>query len=309
MSQQLSDFLLGVHDASMRLSPSVFQRWTLTEIRRYIDFDFAIWGAGDGTSRELHTATVLDQVSSLFNTWEPVKEEDRFANLVIGNTGRTWALSQVPDVYQSRAYNEHWRLYQARQMISTMQIDPNTGLHIFVTLARDREERRFSDKEMRFKNLITQHLFLAACHNDQHYLDNVQAPAALLDRRGLLHAALPDFTALLASEWGPQARKQLPDKVCVALWRHGTHQGRTLRLDAEHLGGRMLVRAQPSISVPLSDREKQVAWAYASGQSNKQVARELMISPETVRNHLTRIYRKLGVKDKGQLAMWLRDHG
>lgn len=43
----------------------------------------------------------------------------------------------------------------------------------------------------------------------------------------------------------------------------------------------------------LSARERQIAEAYAAGQSYRQIAEQLFIAPATVRTHLGTIYRKL----------------
>ena len=50
----------------------------------------------------------------------------------------------------------------------------------------------------------------------------------------------------------------------------------------------------------LSDREIDVLTAVASGKSNKQVARELSVSEDTVKGHLKIIFTKLGVSDRTQ---------
>lgn len=304
--KSLDEFILNIHDGSMHLSPAEFQHWALNEIRQLIDFDFAIWGAGDGRSRELDTATIIDQVGSLFHTWEAVKHEDPFANLVIGNTGKTWVSEQLPDFKESRAYNEHWGLYQAREMISTMEVDARTGLHIFVTLARTKLNAHFNHHEVMIKKLISQHLFLAAQHNDVHYLRTQQAPAAFIDRRGRLHAALQELKILLADEFNqPTSSNQLPPEANAALWQTGRYRGRRLVLNAEHVGNRLLIRAGLCPEVSLSPREEQIAWSYASGNSYKDVAKLFSISPTTVRTHLSRIYQKLEISDKGALATWL----
>ncbi|MDC9611682.1 helix-turn-helix transcriptional regulator, partial [Pseudoalteromonas sp. GABNS16H] len=309
MNQKVNDFILSVHDASMHLTPSDFHSWALKEVRRHIDFDFAIWGAGDGKSRELHTATILDQADNLFETWETVKHEDPYAHLVIGNTGKTWSVEQLPDFRHTRAYSDHWGLYQARQMISTMEVDPHTGLHIFVTLARDNQNKAFNKQEISFKNLVTQHFFLAARHNDMHHLRSDQTPAAFIDRHGLLHASLPEFKALLVNEWGKQAGVVLPEAVNTSLWKTGHYRGHNLALNAERFYNRLLVRAGILSSVSLSPRETEIAWAYATGKSHKEVAKVLSISPTTVRTHLARVYQKLEISDKGALAVWLKEHG
>lgn len=40
----------------------------------------------------------------------------------------------------------------------------------------------------------------------------------------------------------------------------------------------------------------------ARGLSNREVAAELFVSPKTVQYHLTRIYAKLGVRSRAELA-------
>lgn len=57
----------------------------------------------------------------------------------------------------------------------------------------------------------------------------------------------------------------------------------------------------------LSNRELEVANAYASGQSYKEIARNLSFSPTTVRTHLRSVYTKLGVTSKVALAQYLND--
>lgn len=197
----------------MSLPSDEFERYTLERVRSLIDFDFAIWGAGDGMNRKLHSAHVLDQTKDLFTTWEPVKEVDPFANLVIGNTGKTWTTDQVPNFRRAQAYKEHCGFYRARTMIATMQIDPETGRHVFITLARDRLNARFTRAEGELKNLITQHLFLAARHNDQRQLSTREGAVALIDAKGLVHASTPVFRELIAQEWGRPAARRLPEAV------------------------------------------------------------------------------------------------
>jgi len=59
----------------------------------------------------------------------------------------------------------------------------------------------------------------------------------------------------------------------------------------------------------LSDREREVLALVGAGLSNKAIARKLQISERTVKAHLTRIYRQLGVFDRTQAALWVSQHG
>jgi len=58
---------------------------------------------------------------------------------------------------------------------------------------------------------------------------------------------------------------------------------------------------------PLSKRESEILQKVAYGSTTKQVARELGISPHTVKTHLERIFEKLGANDRAQaVAIALR---
>jgi DNA-binding CsgD family transcriptional regulator len=52
----------------------------------------------------------------------------------------------------------------------------------------------------------------------------------------------------------------------------------------------------------LTPTERQIAELVASGRTNREVAQELFVSPHTVESNLTRIYRKLGVRSRAELA-------
>jgi DNA-binding NarL/FixJ family response regulator len=59
----------------------------------------------------------------------------------------------------------------------------------------------------------------------------------------------------------------------------------------------------------LSEREAEVTRLVGSGATNAEVARALYISEGTARNHVSKILRKLGLRDRTQLAIWAAQHG
>lgn len=61
--------------------------------------------------------------------------------------------------------------------------------------------------------------------------------------------------------------------------------------------------------VPLSNREIEVLDEIAHGNSNKEIARSLGISDQTVKNHITSILRKLAVNDRTQAVVYAIRHG
>ncbi len=60
---------------------------------------------------------------------------------------------------------------------------------------------------------------------------------------------------------------------------------------------------------PLSNREMQVLECIVRGMSNKEIALELSISQQTVKNHITSILRKFGVEDRTQAVVYALKHG
>jgi DNA-binding NarL/FixJ family response regulator len=61
--------------------------------------------------------------------------------------------------------------------------------------------------------------------------------------------------------------------------------------------------------IPLSPREMEILEHVTRGKSNKEIAYELGISHQTVKNHMTAILRKLGVDDRTQAAVYALSRG
>ncbi len=59
----------------------------------------------------------------------------------------------------------------------------------------------------------------------------------------------------------------------------------------------------------LTEREREVVRLVATGLSNDEIARELVISPLTAKTHITRAIAKLGVRDRVQLVIIAYEEG
>jgi DNA-binding CsgD family transcriptional regulator len=72
------------------------------------------------------------------------------------------------------------------------------------------------------------------------------------------------------------------------------------------LGTRVSAHARRNERAELTAREREIAELVAAGHSNKQAAATLYLSEKTIENALTRVYAKLGVRSRAQLArMWV----
>lgn len=95
------------------------------------------------------------------------------------------------------------------------------------------------------------------------------------DARESLEAALAGFEGLGAASWAVVARSEL-----------------------KRIGGRARMHG-------LSPSEHSVAELVAEGRTNREIAASLFLSERTVTTHLTRIYSKLGVRSRTELARLL----
>jgi DNA-binding NarL/FixJ family response regulator len=67
--------------------------------------------------------------------------------------------------------------------------------------------------------------------------------------------------------------------------------------------------ANEGVFSPLTPREVEILDCVAQGNSNKEIARILNISDQTVKNHITSILRKLAVNDRTQAVIYALRHG
>jgi DNA-binding NarL/FixJ family response regulator len=68
-------------------------------------------------------------------------------------------------------------------------------------------------------------------------------------------------------------------------------------------------RAAPPGLASLTEREREVVGLVASGLSNDEIARRLVVSPLTAKTHVSRAMTKLNARDRAQLVMLAYEHG
>jgi DNA-binding CsgD family transcriptional regulator len=98
------------------------------------------------------------------------------------------------------------------------------------------------------------------------------------ESRAPLRAAREVFDALGATPWGERARQEL---------RASGEQSR---------------EPVPAPRDLLSTQELQIAQMAATGMTNREIGHQLYLSPRTVGSHLYRLFPKLGVTSRNQLA-------
>jgi DNA-binding CsgD family transcriptional regulator len=98
------------------------------------------------------------------------------------------------------------------------------------------------------------------------------------EARPHLREAAETFASIRASVWEERARNEL------------------------RATGEVLRRRDPEAIWQLTPQEMQIARIVARGASNRDAAAELFLSPRTVEYHLRKVFTKLGVSSRGELA-------
>ncbi|MGH2448366.1 MAG: response regulator [Chloroflexota bacterium] len=65
----------------------------------------------------------------------------------------------------------------------------------------------------------------------------------------------------------------------------------------------------PQAFPELSEREREILDLIAAGRNNAEITNRLVLSPKTVRNHITNIFSKLQVVDRAQAIVRAREAG
>jgi DNA-binding NarL/FixJ family response regulator len=91
-----------------------------------------------------------------------------------------------------------------------------------------------------------------------------------------------------------------------------TFDGSVYMAPAELLASRTRTAVEPVAAAKLEEltpREKEILRLMSEGLTNVQLARMLWLSEQTVKFHLSNIYRKLGVANRTEAGRWAQVHG
>jgi DNA-binding NarL/FixJ family response regulator len=149
---------------------------------------------------------------------------------------------------------------------------------------------------------------------DMPKLDGIEATRRVLaDRPGTAVLVLTSFSdrprilgALEAGACGYLLKDVASDEVADGI--RAAARGES-PLDPRAARTILTARAEPDPLGALSHREREVLGLLLDGLPNKLIARRLEISEKTVKSHLTRIFREIGVSDRTQAALWAERQG
>ena len=133
-----------------------------------------------------------------------------------------------------------------------------------------------------------------------------------------VRAQFPDLNvAMLSAVDEPEVAAQALERGAVAYLGkriepsalvstiHGIMDG---SVSMQTLGLRPAPNAGSANEAALSPREVEILRRVASGRSNREIATELWLSEQTVKYHLTNVYRKIHVKGRTDATRYAHEH-
>jgi DNA-binding NarL/FixJ family response regulator len=161
--------------------------------------------------------------------------------------------------------------------------------------------------------------------SDLKEIVKLDADMVLADR-GVFHDLPEDFMIdksikilLIADRtWLPTAYKDLPDLVSkgvVGILPPGTDSDLLKKAVKAVSSGEFWINhkiikdilshgSSPEKKINLTGKEREIVSFICQGYRNKEIALKLDISEQTIKSHCNRIYKKIGISDRLQLALY-----
>lgn len=309
-------FVAELYRSGLSVPPEGYRAWALHCLKALVPFDGALWGSGVMRNGRFHTVTLVGVPDEL----PKALEETRELNPLVAHLGRNidspvGMEEAFPDraFFRSELYRRCFGRFNIARILATAHVEPRSGLISLLSLYRRNRRQKFTPAERALHKRATFHLFQAASnayflHLMRTFIEEREAggAAAVVDSHGAFHEVQPQFLDLLEKHFPGQRLHALPfaipppgetrtinhvcirtepvgDLSCILIWEAGP-------LDR------------------LTTRERETVFAVTQGLSFKQAARKIGVAPSTVANHLYRIYRKLGVNSRSELAGLVYPH-
>lgn len=316
MWADICNVLLELHRDCRGKGIDDFLGWGMGLVGKVLPHDACFWGSGAWVDGEIvvHTSWFKNIPPESMSIWERHKHADTSSLKLLANAGEVVNFSNA-ELRREYVYEPLFHQVGIEQLMGIYQPNQEAGLYDAISLYRSDPAAPFSEAEcLAFASLVP-HLIEARRVN---YLDGLgvggredaimlRQYTAVADFKGVLHAVEDGFFRVARLEWPDWQGARLPESLLAKLREGGERcfgEKTALRCSRRNDIYLLNIRLRtPADS--LSERERQIARHFAEGRSHKDIALNFEISPSTVRNHLSAIYRKLDIGSKAELAALL----
>lgn len=310
----LNGTIARIYEGVLTLPFVDFKERTLKGLRAFLPFDSGVWASGGHSTNTIHSVALVDHAPEMLMDYAMNWQAHDFVRAAAvaepGVAFRNEDVMPLADYHRTEIYRRFSSPAGIEHALGVVRADLAADLGEMLFLFRADPAAAFTDEERQLLQLLLPHLVTAWRQRQALGAHEAHgAPArplrrhAVIDEAGRLQAADAGFSALLRGAFPHWTGPQLPAEVSPILV-----EGRTdlsvagLDFHLMRSPGRSILSASPRDDQGLTPAEARVARLFADGASHGDVAQRLGVSPATVRNQLTSIYRKLDIHSKAELA-------
>jgi len=304
---EIDKFISRLYQSTPDIDIGHYRNWALRELAGLIDFDACIWSTGHLSTRTFHTHNLIGLPDDFHQRLIESLPINPISKQLFSRPDEPVNMSDVVEdstFYQSEIYHTVFKPVRIERILSAIHIDQRSGIYTLLSLYRSDREKNFSLSEKSTHQRMLYHLINAA---SMASFASMAAPArdlstsyAICDKHGVYHAVEESFLDLVEDAFPEHDAQQLPFTI-----PQGPLQVvlRDLVIKQEAIGDLFRIILRPSSAIDtLTDREREVVAGVTQGMSFKQIAKRLALSPSTVSNHLYRVYQKLRINNRAELA-------
>lgn len=301
--------IVRLYRSGLQVEASQYRAWALAQLARVVACDGVLWGSGVIAEMKFQTVTVHGLPPEFPQQLQSTISINPMLAQILQNLDTPTAMQDIfpdEDFFDSELYRGTFAPFGISRILSTAHLDRRSGLYSLLTLYRKDRATPFSEIDMQRQKRASYHLFNAASHSlflhlARTYADRpATAGAAVVNAEGVFHEAQPRFLDMLDERLPRREVQRLPFPLPPA-GSATTHGDLMVRCEA--LGELFLIIVWPAGPLDrLTAREREIVYSVAQGLSFKQAAKKIGVAPSTVANHLYRVYRKLGVYSRTELA-------
>jgi DNA-binding CsgD family transcriptional regulator len=283
-------------------------------LQAVIGFDGAAIANADSPGAgalNIASAHVLGRDPGLLQDYQPLSQSDPIVGAACQGLLRplVWSCRGLDDNPRRRGLLALARKHEIAQAMVFCNLAAQWPPARWVALFRA-TNRPFTRADAHYLSLLWPHLAHCIDLNRRLFLQGQVTSGAkgyaVLSPAYLIEAADPTFMRLCHLECGSGIGQRLPANVAGALRRHCQFVGSRIRLSVRALTTCTVCDAVArDVLDLLTPAERVVAALYADGLSHKEISRNLSVSHNTIRTHLSHSFHKLGIHRKTELIQRL----
>lgn len=316
-----SQCILNLPDPTEVTDPEAWLLGAVSALRVLVPFDSAWWGQVEADHPQGMARNVMHGSLGLSphfaEEWNTISESDAFARASMKQLGKAIVHNHSTngDNAEADAVNAFARRHGLYHCLAvTLRFRPS-GLLFFISIYRNHTRPGFTQMDALWLEEYSTHLLngWVRCLRQANHgrFRNHWDSAALANPAGRILYIGKQLSRVLSERFKDWQGTFLPGLVVDTLsapQKPPNRRDRTglMLQPCGELASLTLNHHEETMPPP---RELSAALLYAQGQSYKEVARSLGVTPATVRTYLRQVYSHLGVRNKVALATALRNAG